>query len=373
MRLRRSPLLVFLAALSAGSLAFRASAQEPSPVAPPVTAPTPDAVPEESALRATPEATPEAVPVEAPPSVAPGVAGDAAASTSASEAPAAAATEGASTISTRSFEGPADGAAPVAVPPGAHGLFRSKDLEFELADGYAFRSEEFLVGGKTVALAISNASFNAEFIDQYHDRRALIDQYFVDEETAVVYFLFSPTGAFQGYSYELEPGNGCGYCEDPSVVSTVRLADSRLIGTLKLDTPERSFDLAVDLPVASDDFGEEQGTTGGASGGAYLRIHSALTQRDQNALQGLLTAERLAEWNQAKAASPEQGEIFFASLADAHPASFRIARAFENGDRALLLVVGTSPDGPVRGEALLRKEKGTWRLQDEVYRRVPGN
>lgn len=373
MRLRRSHLLVFVAALSAVSLAIRASAQEPPPVAPSVTTPTPDAVLEESAPGATPKATPEDGPAEAPPVGAPALAGDATASAPPSDAPTPVATEGASTISTRSFEGTAEGAAAASIPPGARGLFRSKDLEFELADGYAFRSEEFLVGGKTVALAISNAGFNAEFIDQYHDRRALIDQYFVDEETAVVYFLFSPTGAFQGYSYELEPGNGCGYCEDPSVASTVRLADSRLVGTLRLDTAERSFDIAIDLPVASDDFGEEQGTSGGASGSAYLRIHNALAQRDQAALQGLLTAERLAEWNQAKAASPEQGEIFFASLADAHPASFRIARAFEKGDRALLLVVGTSPDGPVRGEALLRKEKGTWRLQDEVYRRVPGN
>jgi hypothetical protein len=259
----------------------------------------------------------------------------------------------------------------VATPAaGARGTFRSKDLEFELLDGYAFRSEEFLLGGKTIALAISNAGFNGEFIDQYHDRKALIDEYFVDEETAVVYFLFAPKGAFQGYSYQLEPGNGCGYCEDPAVASTVEIVDGRLVGRLALDTPERTFDITVDAVLAPDDFGVEQGANGGASGAAYLRIHNALTRRDQAALASLLAAERLAEWNEAKALGPEQGEIFFASLADAHPASFRLTKAFEKGDRALLLLVGTTAEGAVRGEALLRKEKGGWRLHDEVFRRV---
>ena len=236
--------------------------------------------------------------------------------------------------------------ATAAVPDaGARGTFRSKDLEFELLDGYAFRSEEFLLGGKTIALAISNAAFNGEFIDQYHDRKALIDEYFVDEETAVVYFLFAPKGAFQGYSYQLEPGNGCGYCEDPAVASTVEIVDGRLVGRLALDTPERTFDITVDAALAPDDFGVEQGANGGASGAAYLRIHNALARRDQAALAPLLAAERLAEWNEAKALGPEQGEIFFASLADAHPASYRITKAFEKGDRALLLLVGTDAGG----------------------------
>lgn len=389
MRPRRlSAVLVLSLLLAAAPLV--ASAQEPSPTATPE-APAPGeavASPEASLPTVVAPEPPaaEAVATEAPAAMAP-VEPSAA---PAGDAPAAGTTEVAGsipppgdTISTRSFEEPsgtppptdaptAAGSTAAAAPGAARGHFRSKDLEFELLDGYAFRSEEFLLGGKTIALAISNAAFNAEFIDQYHDRKALIDQFFVDEETAVVYLLFGADGAFRGISYQLEPGNGCGFCEDPTVQSTVKLADGRLVGTLALDSPERTFDITVDATVASDDFGVEQGANGGASGAGYLRIHNALSRRDQAALVGLLATERLAEWNEAKALGAAQGEIFFASLADAHPTSFRITRAFEKGDRALLLLVGTSPDGPVRGEALLRKEKGVWRLHDEVFRRVAG-
>lgn len=390
MRPRRLSAVLVLSLLVVAAGPFVASAQEPPPTA------TPEA-PAPGEAVATPEASlPSAVASE--PAAAGAVATEAPAATTPVEpspaptgdAPTAETTEVAGsvpppgdTISTRSFEEPvaaeptavAPAAASSAAVPGAgaaRGHFRSKDLEFELLDGYAFRSEEFLLGGKTIALAISNAAFNAEFIDQYHDRKALIDQFFVDEETAVVYFLFGADGAFRGISYQLEPGNGCGFCEDPAVQSTVKLADGRLVGALLLDSPERTFEILVNATVASDDFGVEQGANGGASGAGYLRIHNALARRDQAALVGLLATERLAEWNEAKALGTAQGEIFFASLADAHPTSFRITRAFEKGDRALLLLVGTSPDGPVRGEALLRKEKGVWRLHDEVFRRVAG-
>ena len=62
------------------------------------------------------------------------------------------------------------------------------------------------------------------------DRRHVIDDYFRDEETLVAYFHFGKDGKYKGMSYYFASGDGCGFCYDGTVQSTVKIEKGRIDG-----------------------------------------------------------------------------------------------------------------------------------------------
>jgi hypothetical protein len=46
--------------------------------------------------------------------------------------------------------------------------------------------------------------------------------------------------------------------------------------------------------------------------------------------------------------------------------SVKVGQGWSKGDRAVLLIAGEGFTGPVSGEVTLLREKGTWRVDDEL-------
>lgn len=248
-------------------------------------------------------------------------------------------------------------------PPQASGTFQSKGLRFEAAGAYAFPGKVGLDDEQGVIVAVSNAPFNRSRLDLMWDRRHLIDSYFIDDETVVVYFQFSKSGAYQGLSYYFEPGNGLGFGYDGQTKSTVRSAKGRIGGSLKLakqDDDDAFFDLRFDVPVAGTDYGPPLPADGGEPGQVYAAYHQALAGDNPQPLATILIEEDAKEL-------PEIGAEILAVLREQHPTkSYKIVRGFARGDRALLLVEGSNATLDIRCEVHFQKENGAWRLDDEI-------
>lgn len=262
---------------------------------------------------------------------------------------------------------PPAGAAGAAIAEGAQasGTFSSLGVSFDVTDAYAFASEASFGDDRVIAVAVSNAGFNDEFLSRYRDRRHLLDNYFRDDQTGLVYFEFSPAGEYQGFSYYLGSGNGCGYCGG-GVESTVKLSGGRLVGTLKHKDAEdeREFVVELDAAIAGDDFGASQGEGGGDPGLAYLAYHAAVSGSDAAALRAVAGAGTLENLD----ASEKDGKTaeYFAYLRDQHADSVRVTDALVQGDRALVLVAGERSYGKIVGEAILSRVDGAWRVDDEM-------
>jgi len=251
----------------------------------------------------------------------------------------------------------------------ASGSFASRGISFEIADAYAFPAESTVGDERVLAVAISNAGFNESFISRYRDRRTLLDNYFKDEETALVYFEFGPDGSYRGLSYYLESGNGCGYCSG-GVTSSVRLTGGRLVGRLSAEdaASERSFTVDLDVAVEGEDFGRALGEGGGEPGAAYLAYHQAVVAGDAaglRAVAGQSTRETLANAEQAG-----QGADYLAWLKGEHAATVRVTAGFAAGDHALLILAGERSYGRIEGEAILVREPGGWKVDDEMFKVV---
>jgi hypothetical protein len=250
----------------------------------------------------------------------------------------------------------------------ASGQFESREIHLKITDGYAFRGTPSLGGKEKIIVAVvSNQGFVQSAIDEYWDRRRALERYFKDERTGLVYFEFGLDGRYRGLSYYFVPGNGCGYCSDPAVQSTVRLANGRLTGKLILPKgkdPSRWFDVTLDVPISSDEYGNPQGPGGGEPGKAYLAYHRALLGKDEQAIKTLLSEERRARWAGAQAKGA--GGRFLAFLREDHPGEVRVTEGFIKGDKALLLIEGKGAGGPIIGEVQLSRQQGVWCFEEET-------
>jgi hypothetical protein len=250
----------------------------------------------------------------------------------------------------------------------ASGEFGSKAISMKITDGYAFRGMPALGGKEKVIIGVvSNQGFVPAAIDEYWDRRLALERYYKDEKTGLVYFEFGLDGRYRGLSYYFAPENGCGYCADPEVQSTVRLAEGRLTGKLifpKGKDPNRWFDVSLNIPVSTDDHGKPQGPGGGDPGKAYLAYHRALSGKDEQAIKPLLSEERRATW--AGSEKKGSGQQFLKFLREDHPTEVRVTEAFIKGDQALIIIEGNATGGRVVGEALLSRQQGAWRFEEET-------
>src|SRR6266496_2427252 len=197
--------------------------------------------------------------------------------------------------------GPVAAAGPVTTEADtAHGTFKSQAITLEVRSAIAFHGRSSLGGPDDVLLvAVTNAKVHGDALADYYDRRLAVEKRIKDDETGVVYFEFRPDGRYKGLSYYFASGNGCGFCSG-DVVSTVRLAGGKLSGTLKGSEPERTFDIALDVPIMSDDHGTALAADGGPPGAAYRAYHAALGKRDRAALKTSLSMDRQQTWVDAE-------------------------------------------------------------------------
>lgn len=248
-------------------------------------------------------------------------------------------------------------------PDTVKGNFKSKTITLQAKSAIGYRGKSFLANSDALIVAVTNARVHPDALAEYYDRHRVVEKRVKDEETGVVYFEFRPDGTYRGLSYYFAPGNGCGFCTS-EVASTVRLANGRLTGNLKGTEKDRPFDLTIDVPLMSDDHGPSLPPDGGAPGAAYLAYHAALVKRDRAALKSLLSEDRQQTWVGAE----KKGELdgFIDYLASEHPDKLRITKGYAKGETAVLLVEGESTAGKLTGEVLLMKEKGAWRVDDEL-------
>jgi len=248
--------------------------------------------------------------------------------------------------------------------PIASGTFTSHDITLRVKSAMAFRGESALDKSAVTVVAVTNAKIDTAALADYYDRRRAFERRIKDGDTGVVYLEFHPDGRYRAVSYYFAPGNGCAYCSG-GVTSTVKLANGRLAGSLKGADGNRTFDLTLDVPVVPDDHGTAVPGDGGPAAKAYLDYRAALARNDVKAVRPLLAEESRGLLD--KAVKEGKGAGFLAYLAEGHPGkSVQITKALVKGDKAVLLITGTSGDARVTGEVLLANEGGGWRVVDEL-------
>jgi hypothetical protein len=143
----------------------------------------------------------------------------------------------------------------------------------------------------------------------------------------------------------------------------VKIANGRIAGTLKGKDESRTFDVVFDLSITPDDHGAQLP----ADGGAPARPIAVTTtrSRDAKALR-LILSDALREYLDA-AAKKGKAAAEMNDWAKEHPDnSVKIIKGFSNGDRAVLLIDGTSSVLKLTGEVVLVNEEGSWRVDDEL-------
>ncbi len=261
-------------------------------------------------------------------------------------------------------------AAPDAPPPGtASGTFEDKSWKLDLSGAYAFRDRTNGTGDEErIQVAVSNAGFLAERIDEHYDRQHAINTLVADEETKIVYFEFDDAGRYHGLSYDFGPGSGCGWCFDSTVKSTVRPVGERLKGDLSYKGEGISFRIALDVPIPPKTWGEPLPKDGGAPGKAFLAFAAALEKRDTKAIRALLDADMKTRFDRYEKEERLDGWLDYL-WKDEHTElkTIRITGGFVRGNTAVVLFDGSNAFiDALHGEAILRREGGAWVFDQEM-------
>ncbi len=253
----------------------------------------------------------------------------------------------------------------------ASGQFSSFKLKLNVADAYSFWAKGGVGGDDSVIrVAVSNSRLDAEFFDWWYDRQYAIGQFIVDEENKVVYFDFDADGRYRGLSYYFGSGDGCGYCYDSKVRSTVRVDGGRLRGKLafKASDDRVAFDIDFDVAVPSKVWGDALPGDGGDPGRAYLAYHKAIAAEDPKSVAAAMDAHA----KEVIAKFQKQGrlnEYLEYRWNDVHfgMKNVSIVGGFVRGDRAIVLVDGSSTTiERVHGEARMLREGGVWLVDSEL-------
>lgn len=248
---------------------------------------------------------------------------------------------------------------------GAKGTFQSGDITFNVGDAYAYRSTESGTDRAVVTVVVSNVGILEKHIDRWLDRKQVFEKRFKDDQTAAIYFDFSPEGTFRGISYYLNSGNGCGYCSGGDVQSQVKLTGGRLTGPFSYKGKDRSWNITLDVPVAPDNYGAALPAGGGEPGKAYLAFAAAVKGRDAAALKKVLVSRRLQGMAQAEKAGQIEDFLSFVGE-NRYVDTVRVVKGFATADRAILTLEGEGPVGKRVGQVLLLKEATGWRVDDEI-------
>ncbi len=250
----------------------------------------------------------------------------------------------------------------------ATGKFEGKRWTFEAFGAYAFPAEVGMDDEPGIRVAVSNTGFQTEKLDRYFDREHIIDTFFASAESLVVYFHFAKNGAYRGMTYYFGSGDGCGFCYDGSVQSTVKIEQGRLKGKIKLAAKpeENSWDIDLDVPVAPGSHGQPLPAGGGEPGTAYVAFHAALVAADKVSLAPLLPEASQTPFK-------ENPEAEMDAYRKDHPdKEAKVVQGWVDGERALLLVHGDTSYGKVETEVHLVREQGRWRVYNEVLQMRSG-
>jgi len=251
-------------------------------------------------------------------------------------------------------------------PRQASGTFEGTKIKFNVNGAYAYWTRS---GDEPlIEVAVSNVGFKPSFFDSFYDPRPAIDTFFVDDETAVAYFQFEPNGKYHGMSYYLGSGDGCGFCYDPTVKSTVKIGQ-RANGKLSFKGDNRGFDFQIDVPVAPKEWGKPIAGDGGEIGKAYRAYNAAMDQDDRKAILKLLDAGNRATWAKREKAGKLDSYLDYLSdkihwrLKEA-----RIVGGYVRENQAVLLIKGSSRIiDHIKGQVTLTRESDGWKISDEVY------
>ncbi len=248
------------------------------------------------------------------------------------------------------------------------GKFEGTKKKFDVGGGYAYWITD-PNDGPLIEVAVSNSSFKSSYFDAFYDPRPAIDTLFVDDQTAVVYFQFEPNGKYHGMSYYLTSGDGCGFCYDPSVKSTVRIAGQRAKGKLSYTGDNRGFNIDMDVPIAPKEWGKPIDKDGSDQAKAFRAYNAAMDKSDQKAVFKLLDSETRDIWTKQEKKGKLDAYLDYRSekihwrLKDA-----RIVNGYVRGNQAVLLVKASSPlIDHIHGQVLLTKESDGWKIGDEMY------
>jgi hypothetical protein len=252
--------------------------------------------------------------------------------------------------------------------PQATGKFTGSKVEFKVTGAYGYWSRA-KDEGDVIEIAVSNEGFKASVFDTFYDPKPVISEFFADEETAVVYFQFEPNGKYHGMSYYLGSGDGCGFCYDPSVVSTVKIAGNRAKGDLRYKSDNRAFNITIDAPIAPKVWGPSIKGDGGDIGKAYKAYNAVMLSGDRKAQFDALDSVNQATWKKRQKDGKldryleYRDEKVHYRLKEA-----RIVGGFQRENQAVLLIKGSSPLlDHIHGQVTLTKEAGQWKISDEVY------
>ncbi len=257
-----------------------------------------------------------------------------------------------------------------AVAQTASGHFASRTLEVPVAGAYSYWDQASGGNDRVVKVAVSNAEFRADLLDDWHDRGAAVREFFASENVRVVTFDFDADGKYRGYSYYFASGDGCGWCYDSTVRSTVRGGNGRLRGSIAFDGGPGgvTFDLTFDVPIPAKTWGAALPAGGGDPGRAFLAYHKALAASDAAALKAVsdrhgkdLLAKHQTQGDLAEYLDYRWNDMHYRMQ------NVRVAGGFVRGDHAVILFDGNSKlFDALHGEVILRRDGGAWLVADEL-------
>lgn len=252
----------------------------------------------------------------------------------------------------------------------ASGHFSSSTLDVPIAGAYGYWDAASGGKGRVVKVVVSNAEFRADLLDDWHDRAAAVREFFASDSVKIVTFDFDADGKYRGYSYYFASGDGCGWCYDSTVRSTVRGSNGRLAGSIAFDggAGAVAFDVKFDVPIPAKSWGQPLPASGGDPGRAFLAYHKALATSDAVALKAVLDSHG----KEVLAKHQSQGDLaeyLDYRWSDMHyrMQSLAVVGGYVRGDHAVILFDGSSKlFDALHGEVILRRAGNTWLVADEL-------
>ncbi len=265
-------------------------------------------------------------------------------------------------IASAAFALPVHAAEPVT----GSGEFTSRGFTMPVGSSIAYRGKSLLDKEDVVIVVISNGYFDPKWTGGYFDRTRMIEKRWITDRNAVVYLEFKPDGAYKAHHFHFKSGNNCGYCAgNLGVASTVKIANGRVAGTLRIKDNEKVADVKIDTPILSDDHGPALPAGGGEPGKAYMAYHEALAGGQPAKIRPTLSKENGKDLDEA--VKRGRAADMVGQFTEEHPTkSVKILRGWSKGDTAVLLWEGEKGQIKLTGEAVLVREGGRWVVDDEI-------
>ncbi|MFO1302573.1 MAG: hypothetical protein U1F54_02515 [Burkholderiales bacterium] len=265
-------------------------------------------------------------------------------------------------VASTAFVRPALAAEPVT----GSGEFTNRGFTMPVVSSLAYRGKSLLDKDDVIVVVISNGYLDQKWTGGYYDRTRMIEKRWITDRNAAVYLEFRPDGSYKAHHFYFKSGNGCGYCAgNMGVTSTVKVANGRIAGTIKIKDNEKNADLKIDTPILSDDHGAALPADGGEPGKAYMAYHEALVTGQPAKILPTLSKENRKDLDEAvkRGRAPDMVRQF----TEEHPTkSVKIVRGWSKGDAAVVLWEGEKGQVKLTGEAVLVREAGRWVVDDEV-------